>query len=288
MRFPNLFIVGAPKAGTTTVAATLAMSPDVYLPSRKEPHYYSGVGSGTFGSEFIPAITDRDRYLALYREAGSTRYILDASTSYLWCKDAATRICRDVPDARAIILLREPVSRSHSHYLNNVREGFERRPLATALREEQSALGGAPWHLAYLANSLYPGMVERYMAVFGGRVTVLFFEDLVGAPEAFVPSLFAPLSLLPQPALRYENPYTLPRNRALSALFQNDWVRYTSRKLLPDAARRYGRSKILAPAAKPTVDREALHILRDRTAGVADTLEALLGRKPPWSTSGLA
>src|SRR3954452_10350655 len=103
--WPNVFVVGAAKAGTTTLCDTLASHPDVTLCRVKEPHFFSCVQPSSAGMSYLPVVRDPNQYRRLY--AGSrTRYVLDGSTSYLWDRRAATRIADVRPDARIIVSLR--------------------------------------------------------------------------------------------------------------------------------------------------------------------------------------
>ena len=97
----NLFLAGAPKSGTTSLARSLGQHPDIFLPHVKEPHFF---GSDT-GQEFSSA----DTYAALFSEAGKTHFRLDASTHTLRSADAIEQVLDLVPDARFIVLLRDPV-----------------------------------------------------------------------------------------------------------------------------------------------------------------------------------
>ena len=104
----------------------------------------------------------------------------EASTSYLWDTHAAERIKRAVPEARILIMLRDPVDRAYSQYWNDVREGIERRSFLDALAEEQrSGPGGWGVSSLYIDCGRYADQVARYLDRFGARVQVLFFEDFV-------------------------------------------------------------------------------------------------------------
>ncbi|MEI6799509.1 MAG: sulfotransferase [Pseudomonadota bacterium] len=101
MTLPNLFIVGAPKAGTTSLANTLAQHPDIFLPYVKEPHH--------FGTDLQSKFKSAADYMALFAGYDRIRYRVDASTNTLRSKDAISQIMRVVPNARFIAILRDPI-----------------------------------------------------------------------------------------------------------------------------------------------------------------------------------
>src|SRR6266849_533449 len=123
--WPNFFLVGAAKAGTTSAYAYLSQHPQVFFPRIKEPHFFTRVRPSGEQRFFVEAITDRTAYLRLFRGARGFGVVGDASPSYLWHPHVAHRIRARVPDAKIAIILRDPVERAHSHYLMDYREGVQ-------------------------------------------------------------------------------------------------------------------------------------------------------------------
>jgi hypothetical protein len=184
-RKPNLFIAGAPKCGTTSLYHYLAQHPDVFMPPVKEPRY--------FGEDLraMRRITNLDDYLACFSGASHETWIGDASPYSLFSKTAAKEITVLSPEARVIVVLREPVSMIRSLYRHNVRQQTEpARSLAAAMRLvpdrvlgfESLDRAGKPCKspaLLYQEVARFSGQVERCLDVFGGdRVHVILFEDL--------------------------------------------------------------------------------------------------------------
>src|SRR3954469_19217742 len=115
MRWPNLFIVGAAKAGTTSLWTALGELPEVFMSPLKEPHFFSGVTPRREWASHFPTVTTEAEYHQLFKGAGDARYLGDASTSYLWAGSrAAEAIRRHNPEARIIAMLRDPVDRAYS------------------------------------------------------------------------------------------------------------------------------------------------------------------------------
>ena len=182
MTMPNFFIVGAQKAGTTSLYHYLDQHPQVYMSPRKEPHFFEGMHSEFRrpGIRSTP-VSDPAEYRALFDGTSGERAIGEASASYLYSPRAPGLIKSSVPDARIIIILRNPADRAYSNFLHCVQVG--REPLgsfAAALRAEESRMRekwGPLWY--YKHKGFYYSQVERYLDTFGrDRVGVWLHEDL--------------------------------------------------------------------------------------------------------------
>lgn len=147
LRGPNFFIVGAPKAGTTSLFEALAQHEDVFCCPVKEPNYFTidlaaqEKSTGTADRERplirgrptsllepprVGLTTDYRAYLDLFHGWKGQRAIGEASTDYLSSVFAARQIAAIAPEARIIIILRDPVARSYADYL------MQKRPTASS------------------------------------------------------------------------------------------------------------------------------------------------------------
>ena len=159
--WPNFFIVGAAKAGTTSLHRYLEQHPQVFMSSVKEPRFFEAgwekIGKARF---LIPArIAGEREYLQLFKEAGESKAIGEASPSYLYDEEAPYLIKEKIPKAKIIISLRDPIDRAYSQYLHFVRAGIETKPFCDALFNE---LGDY-----YVQPGQYSDQVRRYLEVFG-------------------------------------------------------------------------------------------------------------------------
>jgi len=184
MRKPDFFIAGAPRCGTTSMYAYLRQHPQIHVSVHKEPHF--------FGSDLTPlpgAIRDEALYLALFAGAGDRPRAGESSVHYLSSRRAPFEIRDYAPEARIIILLREPLAMAHSLYSLYTRTGNE--DLATfeeALAAEPERRAGHripagayfPEGLQYTEEALHAGKVERWLEVFGReQVLCILFDDFV-------------------------------------------------------------------------------------------------------------
>jgi Sulfotransferase family len=284
--WPNLFLVGAAKAGTTSVYDELARHPAVYMSSMKEPHFFSRIRPSPERVAFFPHISDEGEYKALFDGVTDERLIGEASTSYLWDADAAERIHRVAPDASILIMLRDPVERAYSQYWNDVREGIETRPFPDALAEEQRS-GPGIWGVTslYIDCGRYADQVERYLDRFGDRVLVSFFEDFVADQAGTVADIQSFLGVEPagvEAGTSRMNPSSLPRNPLSRRILGSGRLRTLARATVPRALRARGRGALLKEISPPPMDPKARALLVDLFRAEADRVAALLGRQTPW------
>jgi len=119
MNRPNFFIIGAPKCGTTAIAHYLSQHPEVYMTKPKEPHYYNT--DLKYGS-----YRDRSRYFSLFSDAKAEhKAIGEASVWYLYSREAVGNILADFPDARFLVMLRNPIEMAQSLHRQMVFSGYE-------------------------------------------------------------------------------------------------------------------------------------------------------------------
>jgi len=116
---PNFFIIGAPKSGTTALASYLSLHPNVFLTDPKEPHHYnSDLNHGSF--------KDREKYLSLFEQTEVCHSAIgEASVWYLYSSEAVSNILAAIPDAKFIVMLRNPVEMAPSLHEQAVFTGYE-------------------------------------------------------------------------------------------------------------------------------------------------------------------
>ena len=189
MQKPNLFILGAPKCGTTSLFFLLAQHNQVFAPKQKEPHY--------FYNPYGKAPTS-EKYFGLYDTPGeSYRYALDSSVWYLFSKTAASRILSEVESPKFIVCLRNPLELAPSLHFQKIYSGHEAIQSFTdawALSEERYSgsfkgileLGehADPRHMSYKHASLLGDQTATLIRNVGQEnVFYCFLEDLSSNPE---------------------------------------------------------------------------------------------------------
>jgi hypothetical protein len=119
-RLPDFFIVGQPKSGTTALHEMLRSHPQVFMPASKEPWFFATELHDRTPPR--PEGTPRTlaEYVALFEDARPDQRVGEASPLYLWSRTAAARIAAAQPQARIIVILREPASLLRSLHLQFV------------------------------------------------------------------------------------------------------------------------------------------------------------------------
>jgi len=227
MAMPNFFIVGAQKAGTTSLYHYLEQHPEVYMSSRKEPHFFDGMQSRyRWARGRMPPVTDPEDYRALFRGVNNEKAVGEASTSYIYSSLAPVQIEKSLPNARIIAILRNPADRAYSNFLHCVRSG--REPLtsfAEALRAEEARKrdNWAPlWY--YKEKGFYYPQVKRYLDVFDhDQVKIYLYDDLRAKPLDVLRDMFGFLGVdetfVPDLTVEH-NTAGLPRNKRLYVMVQ--------------------------------------------------------------------
>jgi hypothetical protein len=227
MKLPNFLIVGAAKAGTTSLYQYLNQHPDIYMPSRiKETFFFSGITAEKFpgmGHEYAKsAITNLDKYLELFSEAKEQKAIGEACVAYLYYYEISLKRILALlgKNIKIIICLRHPVDRSYSNYLHHVREGWETLSFLEAIKAESwRKEKGWWWGFEYLPVSQYYSQVKAYLDVFGKeRTLIILYEDLLEDQLGGIQKIFQFLdvdnSFVPDTSKKY-NQSLIPRNQTL-------------------------------------------------------------------------
>jgi hypothetical protein len=192
-RMPDFFIAGHQKCGTTALYLMLSEHPQIFMPEFKEPRYFAPELRPPLAHETPDRPQKLERYLALFADAKPGQRAGEASPQYLRSPTAAARIAELRPDARMIVILREPAAfvrsfhmqmvASHEEKEKDLRKAIELEPTRRA-----SASGGfiAP-QLLYSEHVRYAEQLRRLHASFPPeQVLVLVYEDFRRDNEATV------------------------------------------------------------------------------------------------------
>ena len=247
-RIPEFFIVGAPRSGTTYMFESLGRHPDVFVPPNKEPnHFCTDLDSGSF-LDSVSFMRDRDEYRRLFANAEAGQMAGEASTWYLYSTDAARNIAAARPDAKIVIMLRDPVEMMYSLHGRRRFGGTEELSFSEALAAEEDRRRGRrlprrPRNvkgLLYRDVARYAGQVERYVEQFGWRqVHVIVFDEFRADPQAAFLALLDFLGLAPLPMTQSSvvNASTRRRSELLQRAILTPWVIRLGRRLVPPALR---------------------------------------------------
>lgn len=215
---PDFLIVGAQKAGTSSLHAYLSQHPQIIPASIKEVHFFCGglspeVDSYAMGERWYRA------HFPLRKALAPSQRTFEATPLYMFNPLAAERIAALVPQAKIIMLLRNPTERAVSHYFHALRLGFETLGINEALRLEEERL--EPFVMAkdyksdvfrrnsYKARGLYKQQLERYFRYFDRKqIMVLTSEQFFLAPRQTLKRVFEFVGVDPG----YQVPNLSPQN----------------------------------------------------------------------------
>jgi len=176
MPLPNFLIIGAAKAGTTSLHHYLRQHPDVFMAPR-EPRYFARQGADAND----PVIRTREAYERLFDGVTTERATGEASPQYLNHPRAPDEIKADLPGVKLIVSLRNPADRAYSSYLGRLIAGNEQRTAEEALQPGSFYFESSPYHAP----------LSRYFERFDrSRIKVILFDDLIADARAVVRDLF--------------------------------------------------------------------------------------------------
>ena len=265
---PRLLILGAPKAGTTTLAAWWDLHPHGFTAPGKEVRYFN-----------VHHERGQRWYREHFRSMADDQLGCDATPMYLYTPHALGRISREIPDARLVAILREPAARIWSHWCFFTALGGEARPFEQVVEDTERGFGLRGLHYAHYSS--YLGPLRDVEARFGRDALLVLFTDELRADRQGV---FDRLSdhvgvpRAPLPAVPDRNQGAFPRSPRLhhrmQRLHAGRWPLGVGKRLMKANIR---------PGGPPEADPALMARLRAVFAPELPLLEAWLGRPLPSS-----
>jgi hypothetical protein len=307
-REPNFFIVGAPRAGTTSLYHYLGQHPDIYMSPLKEPCFFSSeIRPENFESRLQPRaiqweedvrkylngpmdckrfggiVREWPDYLRLFSKATEQRALGEASVNYLWSKAAPGNIASRIPHARIIIVLRSPAERAFSQYLYCVTNGMTTQSFQEYVRASLRVHGDEIGiHKPFLEVGFYAEQVQRYLDYFPReQVGIWFYEDVVSRQPEFLSEVLDFLevdnTLIPDTTKRYNEP-VIARLVKPTQLLRRTGILKVAKHLTPKSLQPAMRRAIFKPAGSASMTREDKTLMLDFYRSDIHRLEQILGR----------
>lgn len=274
---PNFLIIGAPKAGSTSLWEYVRQHPDVFPTEKKEPHYFWSLKHSLPGKTVT-----LEAYRALFEGSEAYAAAGEASPGYLADENSPHEIRKMIPDVKLIAILRDPCARAFSGFMmhrmrkDEPEEGFLDAIAADAGRPAAKRIG-------YVENGLYYKQLSRYLSVFPAeQLKVVLNEDLKVKPKEVLREVFTFLRIDPDVDIDTDVQFTVsgvPKVKALHWLLHGK--NPIKRMLLPFLPKRLIKSLRLAKNANLTrqfiTPEERSALLPAFEADILE-LEKLLGR----------
>lgn len=256
MKKPNLFVVGGLRSGTTLLYQILKKHPDIYFPEEKDPSFFCKDfyedSIALYGKNIYFHITSLEDYLSLFKNVKDEKVVGEATAVYLYSKAAPCEIHRFNPNAKIIILLREPVEfmySLHSWLLNYFME--DERDFNKALDLEESRKQGLhipkkaryPAYLFYREKTKYIDCIKNYLKYFPKeQLRIIIFEQLIGkSGQAILKDTFEFLGISSNTEIEIPviNQNKATRSKLLSSIIQSQKLKSFVRRKIPTSEKYY-------------------------------------------------
>ena len=167
---PNFLIIGAAKSGTSALATQMAQHPDVYIPEKKELHFFDRLFN----------LTDEERaqswrrYMEYFKDAGSCKMRGEATVAYTMIPHINVvhdEIFQTLGPIPLIYIVRDPVERIVSQYRHHKKDRPDAEPLDAWIRDLRNMK-------QCLARSDYERQIAPYRELFSDeKIHICFYED---------------------------------------------------------------------------------------------------------------
>jgi len=243
-RWPNLFIVGAQKSGTSSIHEYLAQHPQIFMSPLKEPGFFHGNVS-KYTEPFV--LRNEKKYLDNFKKA-KNEIFLGESTSYLQDPDSAKLISEKISNPKIIIILRDPIERLYSHYFHHVRSGIEKRSFSKLIRED--TYSDYNLNCQYneknreipniIQRGFYYNQIARFYDTFGkNNVKIFIYEEFHENYKKLINEILIFLKL--NPNFDFEeitfNAFETPKSGVEKAIFNNKILRKMGNRIFSTKTR---------------------------------------------------
>lgn len=282
---PNFFIVGAPKSATTNMSYYLKQHPKVFMPEYLEPYYFARLDVPKNYHRKI--ISNKKKYLGLFKRATNHKAIGESSPIYLYCPHSAQDIKDHFPDSKIIISLRNPIEITQSQYFSLQFMRYDIRSFSEILDSDEEQIARGEFYIDKLLQAgFYSKHIKRFQKIFPtDSIKIVIFEEYI---KNTIPTINSLLSFLDidGPTEFVEPPkgaYRTPKNNMTRILLENSTFRKTAQLLIPTVTRqRVGDRFFAKETKKPPISQDVRKRLKKIYEQDVRDLEQLLGRKFPW------
>ena len=286
--WPNFFIVGASKAGTTSLYEYLNKIPQVFMSTIKEPNYFIE----TIHPErlFCTVISDKKKYLKLFSDVKDEVAIGEASPFYLIDPETPKLIHKTIPNARIIVILRDPIERAFSVYLHNLRNGLETESFSQVIRNTYSRLNEREelTNNILLEGGFYFDQLKRYYEIFEPhQIKVIIFEEFVRNPEKIIYDVLKFLKIdftKPVKLEKTHNPFGVPRGKLAKSILNSETTKKIGTKIFSHSfLKKMVDTILIENVDKPKMIEGDRLFLKKLYYDDVKKLEELLDFSLPWS-----
>ena len=306
-RLPTFFVAGAGKAGTTSLHSYLSQHPEIFMSPVKEPCFFADEIRCGRRSESVekhlrhrsgvpvdPATRippDLAAYLRLFENVRGEKAIGESSAAYLWSETAASNILASIPNAKIILILRDPAERAFSQYLHQLSVGLTkssfRHHLDACLHADRTQLS---IYYPFLEAGLYSAQVHRFLDHFPReQIRIYWYEEAWRDTAALFRDLFEFLDV--DATFQPDASQRILERRSPRAAGPHYWLKkvnlwYPLRSLVPESLRSQLSAAFFRKGKALRIDPRDREYLIDYYRDDVLKLSALLDRDlSSWLTS---
>lgn len=272
----DFLIIGAQKAGTTSLRAFFDAVPDEIFILKSEQHFWNREGQYKDGF----GVAD---YLNLFSEAKPKQIVAEKSPNYLSSFDAPARIARHFPQIKLIALLRNPIERSYSAYWHGRRVGAidANSSFSENIRRYREN-HGKPYGDVITAG-LYSRHIDRFTEFFPlEQLLILDFQKVLTSPETELPRSLRFLGISEDSIAAINSSKFPKRNTARLSRFPRTSRKIHSTRLLSYSTKSKLLRNLLKEGDIPPMKMSDREFLAEIYSGEAEKIELRTGVKFEW------
>lgn len=280
---PNFIIVGAPKAGTTSLYHYLSEHPEVFMSDPKEVNYFSNEeieAQGLYYQDF--KAKNLSEYQKLFVGADTQKAVGEGSVSYLFYPKTPGKIKAAIPDVKIIILLRNPVERGYSHYLMDYRMGLTDLSYEEIVYKTGKHKNIDLYYQQFVELGMYYEQVKRYLDLFGEQqVKIYLQEDLRTESEKVISDLYEFLGIDASHMIdttKEHNSFSMPKNKFIHKLYVSHTIRFIVKTIFSNTLKEKFKNLFFERKKKPKLEKKLKEYLRELYSEDIKKLEQLIGR----------
>jgi hypothetical protein len=301
---PNFFVIGAVKAGTTSLYHYLSQHPQVYLSPIKEPHYFStDIDSADFSSTYIQnTFTDLEGYFKkkelsqiqlafvkklehyeqLFSNVKNEKSIGEFSTSYLFSTQAAKNIYQYNPHAKIVAVLRNPISRAFSHYLMAFRDSFTTKNFMDSVQEDMKRTRKG-WGISelFIELGMYASQIKIYQDILPAeQIKIVLHDDLINKPNDLLDDFCKFLEIEPY-EFKMEEKYNvaaIPKHKQFMSVMTKLGLKKNMGAMMPNLLKKHVKKFVFTSDKIPQITQEEKLFLLDIYKEDITKTSKLIGR----------
>lgn len=278
----DFFIVGAAKAGTTSLYSYLNKHPEIEMSTIKEPDYFS--------NEFIEkqslyykkeSIKSLNKYHSLYSD---TKNLIrgEASVSYLFYEKVPKKIFKYNSRSKVIIMLRNPSDRAYSHYLMDKRLGFVRESFENIVHKKSTHKNSALFYQQYIELGQYAFQIKNYFDVFSKKnILIIDYDDFIYKSSEVMNKVCVFLNVENRSfsnTNKVYNKYTNPSNKLVKILYTFRFLREFIGNFFSESLKIKIQALFFTDEKKPTLNSEIQIFLKEYYKVELEKLSKLLNQ----------